>query len=224
MINLLHKKEGRIQKISFALIFFLIIFSLTAIFLTAQDETDLQNSISEETTSAENANDLNEISPESTNEEESTLEEPTDEENVSSLETDSETQDETFPESNLSDGTSQILEENLENETTILNSNEEPSEIEIEKPKLDIQISSPSKITRGENILLLVNITNIGNVEAKRVFLEFSLPEGFEEIKEEIIGTISPGEFVTKEIEFQTDISNQLGINEIKIFINYNEI
>jgi len=247
MINFLYKKDGRIQKAFLLFIFFIIILALTAIILTAQNEADSQSSINGNAISEENTNAPNEISPEPTNEENINppveeisseenviLEEPITEENInppseetinednfSSQDTTPDTQNNTLSESTSSNEDSNISQEIPENASP---QNGDALETEINKPELNVEIIFEKNVTRGEDMNILVNITNTGKAEANNVGIKISLPNGFKSIGKEKIGTILSGEFVTKEIEIKTDISSSWGINEIKFFITYDEI
>ena len=91
-------------------------------------------------------------------------------------------------------------------------------------PNIEIEISSPEKITRGEVIEVKANIINIGKTEAKNVVVEWQLPKGFEiisENKKEKINTISPNNSHISEIQVQTSLTTSLGDNEIKISLTY---
>ena len=95
---------------------------------------------------------------------------------------------------------------------------------EIKVPELDIEISHVNQITRGISTELVVIVKNIGDFQAENVSLTWILPSEFNIISgalEKNIGNILPGNSITSGIELQTTYSTSLGINEIKLKVNY---
>jgi len=92
-----------------------------------------------------------------------------------------------------------------------------------ETPKLEIEFSHPSKITRGEIIEITAVITNSGS-KANNVLTEWIFPEYFEIVSGneiESCGTLKNKESCSAEITVQTSTSTSLGNNEIKISVSY---
>ncbi|MFH1917606.1 MAG: NEW3 domain-containing protein [Nanoarchaeota archaeon] len=102
----------------------------------------------------------------------------------------------------------------------------EPEELtpEPELPEIDIQLSYPNKITRGEEIELRAIITNTGNQTKTNILAELQLPPGFEIISGNKItncGNLDNGETCEFSISVKSSVSTPLGNNEIKIKGNY---
>jgi len=89
---------------------------------------------------------------------------------------------------------------------------------------LEINLDYPRKITRGEIITAKATVTNIDSSTAKNVVLTWSIPSGFELVsgqENEICGTLEPASTCSYEIDLKTDASTVLGLNEIKVVVNY---
>ncbi|MFH1711277.1 MAG: hypothetical protein ABH840_03125 [Nanoarchaeota archaeon] len=87
---------------------------------------------------------------------------------------------------------------------------------------LDIQISHPAKITRGEIIEIKAKITNSGN-EVKNAGVDWTLPEGFEIIyrNQKSCENLNTGESCELIIRIQTSLSTSLGKGEVKAIVSY---
>ncbi|MBI5871498.1 hypothetical protein HZB88_00225 [archaeon] len=89
---------------------------------------------------------------------------------------------------------------------------------------LNVSVESPQKITRGEVISVKARITNTGLAGAKNVLLIWKLPEGFKIVsgsKTQNCGILEPNASCTSVITVQTSLFTELGINEIKVVVNY---
>lgn len=94
---------------------------------------------------------------------------------------------------------------------------------ETETPQLDIQLSYPPKITRGEIAEIKATITNSGT-KAKKVLANWILPQNFEIIsgsQTEDCGNLNAQESCISTISIQTSYSTSLGKNQIKIIASY---
>jgi len=113
----------------------------------------------------------------------------------------------------------------VENQTKIFEEETESiSSIQTIMSNLDIQLSYPQKITRGEIVEINATLTNFGNTEISNLLISWEIPLGFEiasgEITE-ILNSLSSKESYTVQINIQTLDSTSLGINEIKLEVNY---
>jgi len=91
------------------------------------------------------------------------------------------------------------------------------------QPNLDIQIFSPSKITRGEVIEVKAVIINSGE-QVKKVAAKWVLPANFEIIlgnQMENCGNLNKGESCISILNVKTSFLNSLGKNQIKIIASY---
>ncbi len=85
------------------------------------------------------------------------------------------------------------------------------------KPKLNVEILSPEKITRGDRVTLQAVITNTGTAEARNVTLHWNLPPGFVAPQEKTYcGTLIPDSECRSEITVDVSYSAELGKNTIK--------
>ncbi len=120
---------------------------------------------------------------------------------------------------------SSALEVNNTNQTPQENTTNILSETQNETlltPEFEIREYLPEKTTRGETFEMKIEIKNVGDVEGKAVTLQIILPEGFESSKkEENLGNIVPGETVTIKKEISSSLSTSLGLNKIKILVDY---
>jgi predicted transcriptional regulator len=92
-------------------------------------------------------------------------------------------------------------------------------------PILDVKISSPDKMLRGESFDISAVVSNAGNSDAKNVLLEWILPEGFEMVSgdSEECGTISPGSECVRNVTVSSSLSTDIGKNQIKVIVKYEE-
>ena len=89
-------------------------------------------------------------------------------------------------------------------------------------PELDLLISYPAKITRGEIMEIKATITNSGN-KVKNVLVDWALPKGFEIVywNQKSCESLNTGESCELIIRVQTSLSTSLGEGEIKAIVNY---
>ena len=122
----------------------------------------------------------------------------------------------------------QTMEENnTGNELTLpmlneTNSSEAGKIISIPPPDLDLQLTYPSKITRGEIAVIEAAVTNAGGM-AKNLGLKYLPPESFENpYRQEMdCGDLDTGETCIFIIRLQTSSTTALGIDEIKVTASY---
>jgi len=91
------------------------------------------------------------------------------------------------------------------------------------QPEFDIKISYPKKITRGEIIEINADITNVGSIDVKNVLISWILPEGFEILNDEGSKSIFSGKTYNSKIKVRTSTDSNLGLNQIKIKVSYDE-
>lgn len=118
---------------------------------------------------------------------------------------------------------STVENESLDLETNESNQNETINEIILPKiPELNIQISYPDRITRGNNIEISTKITNFGNGIAKNIVVAWQLPSGFDIIsKQDNCTNLEEGSYCTSSIIVNPSISTSLGKNQILVRVNY---
>jgi len=90
-------------------------------------------------------------------------------------------------------------------------------------PEFNIQMTYPEKITRGEIIEISAEVTNVGSVNVSNVLISWILPEGFEILNDENSKSIFSGKDYTSKIKVRTSTDSVLGLNQIKLIINYDE-
>jgi len=91
-------------------------------------------------------------------------------------------------------------------------------------PEFSMNMEYPQMITRGESFIIKTNITNIGSLTAKNIWLTLQLPEGFEFVSSSSdCDLLDSSETCTSEIVVNSMISTPLGLNDLKIVVNYEE-
>lgn len=91
-------------------------------------------------------------------------------------------------------------------------------------PKFVSNLDYPQKITRGETFSIKANITNVGSLVAKNVGIVLQLPEGFEFVSSSSdCDQLEINETCSSEIIVTSTISTTLGLNDLKIVVNYEE-
>ena len=119
---------------------------------------------------------------------------------------------------------SNSTEENGTNENVSTSSTQISQTTEIiAKPKISLRLSTDkNRITRGENFLLRIFVNNEGNGEAKSVKVTVDLPKGFStDEREKVCGVIEVNSTCELEFSVKSDLSTQLGENEIKVRASY---
>jgi uncharacterized repeat protein (TIGR01451 family) len=120
--------------------------------------------------------------------------------------------------------TSETSEINNTNVSKDINSTNpiEISPIEVQKPILNVNIEHQEKVTRGDKITIKAKIENTGSFVAKNVVCSWILPKGFEIIsKEDDCRNLEQNTSCTSVITVQTSSSVDVGLEEIKIVVNY---
>jgi uncharacterized repeat protein (TIGR01451 family) len=88
--------------------------------------------------------------------------------------------------------------------------------------RISLKLDAKEKITRGESFLLKVNVTNEGDADAKNVKVTVELPNGFStDEREKVCGVIEVNSTCELEFSVKSDLSTQLGENEIKVRVSY---
>lgn len=91
-------------------------------------------------------------------------------------------------------------------------------------PKMDITLDYPQKITRGGEFSIKAYVTNIGSLTAKNVVINWQLPYGFEIVSDNSnCANLESNSVCNSEITVKSSVSTELGINDLKIVINYEE-
>ena len=131
-----------------------------------------------------------------------------------------------------SERTSQESVETEGNESSVVQE-EENQEIQINettttieapaKPKISLKLSvDKGRITRGESFLLKVLVLNEGEADAKNVKITFDLPRGFStDASEKVCDVIEVNSSCEVEFSVNSNLSTQLGKNEIKVRVSY---
>lgn len=111
------------------------------------------------------------------------------------------------------------------NETSQENITEEiPTETKGE-PNFVINIDYPKRTTRGETINVKANAVNTGSA-ARNVVLIWNIPQDFEIVsgnEREFCGNLESTASCSSLLELKTDVSTPIGLNEIKVVMNYEE-
>lgn len=126
----------------------------------------------------------------------------------------------------------EISNESLEDNESIIEPNFTVPEIineTIEIPEkisinFDILLEYPKKITRGETVTVKAALVNIDSLIARNVVLNWIIPDGFEIVsgnEKEFFGVLEPNDVFTSEMNLKTDVSTVLGLNEIRVVVNY---
>jgi hypothetical protein len=102
----------------------------------------------------------------------------------------------------------------------------EPPETLLPKPKKELKVETfyPERITRGETVELMAKTVNTGSNDVENVTITWELPERFEVVSSKLVkncGTLGPNVSCVSSITVQTLLSSKLGINEIKVVVNY---
>lgn len=225
MRNLIEQKQGKLYRV--LLIFVALLIPLSIIAAETSDVGGSTSTAPETSTSDNSDYPANENSETTTPEETQT--EPSTEETIPPE------QNQTIPEEPVVE---EIPETPLEIISITSESNEstpaeetpteeipEPeitNENSIPLPELEIQLSYPSKITRGEIIEAKAIISNSG-ATANNVLTTWILPENFKIISESAQNceALENEESCTSTITIQTSLSTSLGINQIKAMVKY---
>jgi hypothetical protein len=105
-------------------------------------------------------------------------------------------------------------------QTPEINATEPPV---IPEPAIQLTITQPQKITRGESFVLEAVATSTGSASALNVVLEWLLPEHF--VTSDSIsfncGTLEAGASCTTSITVNVPVSAPLGENEVKVKATY---
>jgi len=107
---------------------------------------------------------------------------------------------------------------------TLINNDETSSETSLLKPDFAVSLGS-GRITRGGAVELNAFVLNSGDL-ARNVYLDWSLPEGFTLVSGDIrkdCGDLGTGDSCYSEISVMVNPSAGIGLNEVKIVVNYEE-
>ncbi|MBU2562582.1 MAG: hypothetical protein KKF68_02895 [Nanoarchaeota archaeon] len=245
--SILNSKQGRINVL--AIIIFLSLLVLLGVIATAENSEEPIEDTSEDTNDVsseeppeepqedtqtsepveENSEDLGDTSdseepPEEPQEENSETPEPVEEETPE--ENPEEIANETSSEETIITSTTSESVESNETFVSEENNSGEGDFVEeelVQEPNLEVSLSYPEKITRGEIFEVEAVIVNLGGT-AKNVFAEWIFSEGFEITSGNLIeecGDLKKGEVCSFEIFVKTELSSLLGENKIKLNLNY---
>jgi len=117
-----------------------------------------------------------------------------------------------------------ILEETVGIVSNI-NENVEDDETSDETSPLFVVNLGSGRITRGEIGILNANVLNTGSL-ANNVYFDWVLPEGFELVSgdlRELCGNLETNASCYAEIGVIVDPSIEIGLNEVKIVVHYEE-
>jgi hypothetical protein len=91
-------------------------------------------------------------------------------------------------------------------------------------PKMNITLDFPQRITRGEEFKVKAYATNIGSLTAKNVVINWQLPNSLEIVSDSSNCTdLEPNSVCNSEITVKSNVSAELGVNDLKIVVNYEE-
>jgi uncharacterized repeat protein (TIGR01451 family) len=91
-------------------------------------------------------------------------------------------------------------------------------------PKFDTRLEYPEKITRGETFTVKIYVTNVGSAPAKNIVVNLQLPEGFEFTSSSSnCDVLDATSSCISEISVTSTVSANLGTNDLKVVINYEE-
>jgi uncharacterized repeat protein (TIGR01451 family) len=132
----------------------------------------------------------------------------------------------TLPEENITQSDNETIDEiyNQTNQTVEVNETITPEIPEIKPtPELNIELFVPQKVTRGEVVSLQTIVRNVGSVEAKNVVIRWSLPNYFVASDDLFkgCGTVAVGGYCEHTIEVVVTRSAELGLNEVRVFVEY---
>ena len=116
------------------------------------------------------------------------------------------------------------LNETAQNVTeNITSASEVSNETEIISKNIKIELDYPKKIVRGGTVAVKATVSNLDVLTASNVVLLWNIPTGFQIIGDEryFCGTIEPNASCVSEITLKTDVSTSLGVNNIKVLVNY---
>lgn len=123
---------------------------------------------------------------------------------------------------NISDETPPISNPPINDTNETPTSSETNNTIPISKPILNIDFAYPEKLTRGEDAEIKTVIMNTGSVDVNKVILKWFLPDGFEKVSEQGgCDSIAQNSSCESKISVKSSLSTDLGLNEIKIVVNY---
>jgi len=133
---------------------------------------------------------------------------------------------ETVPEINKTPNESEEVNESIiEPNFTVPIIPNETEEIPEKTPiNFEIELDYSEKIIRGEIITVKASVINIDSSTARNIVLSWKIPDGFEIVSDnenEFCGILEPNDVCMSEISLKTDISTVLGMNEIKVVVNY---
>lgn len=100
----------------------------------------------------------------------------------------------------------------------------EPQPVPVPEPAiptgLNIDVSYPSRITRGELLEIIANITNAGSSDAQ-IAVNWILPSGFEIVSKQDCTFVAAGSSCISSVTVKTLLSASLGRNSIKVVVRY---
>jgi hypothetical protein len=117
-----------------------------------------------------------------------------------------------------------IANETIEQNETLNETSNETSPSNETEPIFIVNLGS-GRITRGEIVVLNANVLNTGSL-AKGVYLDWILPEEFEIFsgnQRENCGDLVTDGSCYSEISVMIDPSTEIGLNKVKIVVNYEE-
>jgi hypothetical protein len=90
----------------------------------------------------------------------------------------------------------------------------------VEAKKVEIILTEPQKITRGEKVLIKAEVKALS--EVKNLKISWQIPEGFEASeREKDCGNLGKDSSCISEILLYSSLLTKLGENEVKVLVNY---
>ncbi|MGC8812679.1 MAG: hypothetical protein ACP5O8_03810 [Candidatus Aenigmatarchaeota archaeon] len=109
----------------------------------------------------------------------------------------------------------------IENLSLMNNSEVIPEENQtVETKKVEIFLTEPQKITRGEQLALRAEVK--ANSEVKNLKIFWQVPEGFEvSEKEKDCGNLEANSYCVSQITLYSSFLTKLGENEVRVLVSY---
>lgn len=90
----------------------------------------------------------------------------------------------------------------------------------VETKKVEIFLTEPQKITRGEEVVIKAEVKALSDV--KNLKISWQIPEGLEASeKEKDCGNLEPNSSCISEILVKSSLLTELGKNEVKVLVSY---
>lgn len=93
---------------------------------------------------------------------------------------------------------------------------------ETTKPVLNVEITRPDRVSRGDVFVMKAIVTNTGTGTARNIIVTWNMPEGFAiSATNQDCAILEPGTSCTSLINVQTNVPAFPGVNRIGVRVNY---